>query len=403
MNLQRKIPKASFLCSLVCLLCVLLCSCGKDSQRERMFSKQPSDGSGKEAAGQDSSPASEAASEISESPSEAGQPEPEETALSPITLSFTGDVYLSDTLVNAYRQQGNTAIADDKVLSALADSDITMINHEYACTSETQKVDYQIYNFRSAPEHEYILKELGVDIAGLSNNHILDYGLAGMQETLQTLRGLGIDCVGAGSNIEEAKQAVIREIKGRKIAFVAASHFVPDVSWHASDAAPGILTTYEGTDNYKALMEYISYLKQVENADFVIISAHFGIEKQNEFVPYQQQLSHAWIDAGADLIVGSHAHVLQGMECYKGKYIIYNLGNFLFGNYEKETALLQVEIDKDNQIAARILPCVTKAFYVRSMNDQEAEVLYRFLESVSVNVQLDTQGWIRQNDYDGTH
>ncbi|MCI8371357.1 MAG: CapA family protein [Lachnospiraceae bacterium] len=406
MKLLRKRSGLLLLCMLTALISINLCSCQQKNKKAAADTKQSADSQNLPAHDEDTqtnqndSPENgqNLSPEDSQNPlSDSNQPAENSPDTSPITLSFTGDVYLSEAMVNAYQQHGCAGIADAAVRSALADSDLTMINHEYASTHETQKVDYQIYNFRSEPQHEFILKELGVDIAGLSNNHILDYGVPGMQETIQTLRELGIDCAGAGSNIEEAKQAVIREIKGRRIAFVAVSHFVPDVSWHADSTTPGLLTTYEGTDNYRVLMDYISWLKQSAHADLVIIFAHYGVEKQNTFVPYQQQISRAWIDAGADLVVGSHAHVLQGMECYKGKYIFYNLGNFLFGNYEKETAVLQVEIDQENQIAVKLLPCVTKAFYVRTMNGQEADTLYRFLESVSVNVQVDTQGRVSQN------
>lgn len=391
--MQKDLFKRLLLSSLLFICGTLVCGCGQQKDKEPIkntehtFETQPPI----------DAPTEEATNALTESAQPTAEPEkPKETEHPPITISFTGDVYLGDALINAYRQQGCTGIADDTVLSALSNADITMINHEYACTNETQKVDYQLYNFRSDPEHEYILKELGVDIAGLSNNHIMDYGIAGMQETITSLQSLGIETAGAGSNIDEAKKAVIREVGRRRIAFVAASHFVPDVSWHAGKTTPGLLTAYEGTDNYKILLEYISDLKETGQADFVIIFAHYGVEKQNEFVPYQQQISHAWIDAGADLIVGSHAHVLQGMECYNGKYIFYNLGNFLFANYEKETMVLQVEIDRDNRLTAKILPCVTKAYYVRTMDAQEEETLYRFLESISVNVHIDADGWVRE-------
>lgn len=310
----------------------------------------------------------------------------------PVTLCLTGDVFLGEPLVRAFHEQGALGVLDSVVLDVMKNADLTLINHEYACTNETKKVDYQLYNFRSAPENEYILRELGVDIAGLSNNHILDYGVTGMTETIETLRALGIDCVGAGSQIEEAKSAVIKEINGKRIAFLAASHFVPSTTWHASPTNAGILTTYEGTENYQTLMECIAWLKAEAQAEFIVIFAHYGIEKQHEFVAYQQNLSHDWIDAGADLVVGSHAHELQGIEQYKGKYIFYNLGNFLFGSYAKQTMALCIEIGENNEITPKIMPCLTKNYYVRSMNQEEAQKLYQFLQQMSVNILIDENG-----------
>ncbi len=318
----------------------------------------------------------------------------------PVKLMFTGDVCISDILYNNYVKSGVSGILSDRVFEEFKTASLTIIDHEFTCTDvdDKNKVDYQLFTFKSPTNREYILKEMHVDIANLANNHILDYGYEGLMQTMNTLKSLGIDYVGAGNNLGEAKSAVIKEVNGKKIAILSASRVVPIVEWYATDTRAGVMTTYETTDRYTMILEEIKRLKEEEKCDFVVVAPHFGTEKTNVLEDYQKVVAHGYIDAGADLVMASHAHVLQGIEYYNGKPIYYNMGNFLFGSYYTDTMLVNIEINEDNTCKTKVLPCSSKMFYTSEKTGDELISAYRFLENISINIEIDKDGYVTQKE-----
>jgi len=192
------------------------------------------------------------------------------------------------------------------------------------------------------------LKDAGFDVVSFASNHCLDLGPEAFLDTINVLEEEGLSVVGAGMNIEEARRPVIVERRGTRVAFLAYNSILPPGYW-AETNRPGCapmrgLTLYEqiepdqpGTpcrvhtfphrDDLRALEEDIE--KARSRADLVVVSMHWGIH----FIPavladYQRDVAHAAIDAGADLIVGTHPHILKGIEVYRGKVIFYSLCNF---------------------------------------------------------------------------
>ncbi len=187
----------------------------------------------------------------------------------------------------------------------------------------------------------------GYDIISFAGNHALDAGVQAMFDTLDTLKKNGIAVIGAGKDIEEARKPVILERKGTRIGFLAYNSIIP-AGYAAGPDKPGcnpirVSTYYEVVDNQpgtppriltvpnkedvKAMEESIRALKK--EADLVIVSQHAGVHFQQSVIPmYQKEIGRAAIDAGADLIIGAHAHILKGIEVYKGKVIFYSLCNF---------------------------------------------------------------------------
>jgi poly-gamma-glutamate synthesis protein (capsule biosynthesis protein) len=137
-------------------------------------------------------------------------------------------------------------------------------------------------------------------------------------------------------------------------------------------------------------------LKEEEKCDAVCVYVHYGKNKTPELASYQYTLAHGYIDAGADLVVGSHVHNVQGMEIYNGKPIYYNLGNFLFENYEVDTMVLNVKVNEDNSISTKITPCVSKQYFVQEVEGENAQKIYDYLESISVNVSVDKEGNVKE-------
>ena len=178
--------------------------------------------------------------------------------------------------------------------------------------------------FRADPELAKTMKSYNFSVLSLANNHTMNFGGSGMLDTLEALRLAGISAAGAGANQEEALSPVYLEAKGLRFAFLAYNDIdVVPPSYEAGDDSPG--TAFMNINN---LEEGISLAKQ--QADFVIVSMHSGREYESQHSQRQEEFARAAIDYGAELVLGHHPHVIQDYEMYKGKYIFYSLGNFIF-------------------------------------------------------------------------
>lgn len=312
---------------------------------------------------------------------------PEET-----TIAFTGDILLADNLYAAYLENGVKGFLSDKVYEQLHNADLTFINEEFPFSDRGSPEPGKEYTYRVPPERVQCFLDMGVDVVSISNNHILDYGQEALLDTFDVLDNAGIDYIGAGKDLTRAKQLIIKEVNGKKIGFLAASRVVPSWEWYALDetassaARPGVFTAYDDT----ALCEEIAKADSI--CDFVIVYAHWGIERQETASEYQRIMAKHFIDSGADLVVGSHPHVMQGVEFYKDVPIVYSMGNFLFSNYYSRTTVLTCTIDKDNKCTINFLPCKSQTYYTQEMRDDEIEGFYDFLNSVSFGVTFNDDG-----------
>lgn len=316
----------------------------------------------------------------------------------PVTLSFTGDIYLGDTLYNHYTKSGLTGFLGQSLVDRFKNADLMICDHEYAATNlpDQYKADYQLYTYKAPTEREKIWKELGVDIVTLANNHTLDYGEQGLLDTFDALNANGISYIGAGKNLDEAIKAEIREINGKKIAVLAASRFVPNTGWYAGPNKIGLMTSYLGTDRFQMLKDEISRLKNEEGCDTVIVFVHFGTEKTNQINDNQPVIAHGYVDSGADAVIACHAHTLQGIEIYNNAPIFYNLGNFLFGSYSVDTAVANLTINEDNSVSANVTPCKSAGYVTTEAEGDEAVRILKYIESISVNVNIDENGSITE-------
>lgn len=305
-----------------------------------------------------------------------------------VTLLFAGDVLLSDHVMRAYQKGGGIAgVLDEGYRAQIDQSDFFFVNEEFPFSSRgTQAPDKQ-YTFRLSPEKVSILQEIGIDGVSLANNHALDYGTEALLDSCDTLDQAGILRTGAGHDLEEAKRPVLIEKNRRNIAVIGATRVIPVADWAAGNAHPGMLATYDPT----VLLEEIRRLS--EEQDYVIVYVHWGIEREEFPKDYQRTLGQQYIDAGADLVIGSHPHVLQGIEYYKGKPIVYSLGNFIFGSSIPKTMLLQVTLSGDSEAALRMIPGTSGAGYTQMLQDSgQLQEFYRYMERISFGVHYGDDG-----------
>jgi len=283
----------------------------------------------------------------------------EDTTPEPCVLLFAGDVYLSSHVLNAYDKAGGIAgVLDEGIRAEIEAADIFMVNQEFPFTERGTPAADKQFTFRLPFDRFHIMKEMGIDIVTLANNHILDYGAEGLLDSCEILEREGIPYVGAGKNLERAKKLETITVKGKTIGFLGTSRVYMDGSWAAGPDHPGVFSTYDSRQAVKAIQE------ARELCDYLVVYVHWGVERETTPKEYQRTMGKEYIDAGADLVIGSHPHVLQPVEYYKDKPIVYSLGNFVFGSSIPSTELFKVTLTED-EVQVTEIPCTSSAGYTR--------------------------------------
>ena len=227
----------------------------------------------------------------------------------------------------------------------------------------------------------------------VANNHVYDYGETALLDTLDTLETYKIPYVGAGRNLDEAREIVYFQAGDMKIAYVSATQVERSYVYtrEATDTRAGVLRTYDPA----VFLDVIRRAK--ENSDFVVVYVHWGTEGVSRFEADQQRLGHQYIDAGADLVIGDHPHCLQGVEYYKGVPIFYSLGNFWFNSKTRETGLVEADITREGLVEFRFVPCLQSGCRTTLITDQgKRKKSFQYLQSISANAVIDENGVIRE-------
>lgn len=314
-----------------------------------------------------------------------------------VTLSFAGDISFAEGYANMsyYHNQGDdiTRCIAPEVIARMDSADIMMVNNEFTYSNRGKPLGGKTFTFRAKPETAANLAILSADIVSVANNHVYDYGETALLDTLDTLKQYGIPYVGAGRNLEEAKEIVYFRTGGMKIAYVSATQVERSYVFtkEASVNSPGVLRTYDPA----RFLEVIK--KAEETSDFTVVYVHWGTEGVNQFEADQQSLGHQYIDAGADLVIGDHPHCLQGVEYYKGVPIFYSLGNFWFNSKTRDTGLVEADISPEGLVEFRFIPCLQKGCRTTLVTDEaERQRVFHFLEGISSNAVIDGNGIIRE-------
>lgn len=276
-----------------------------------------------------------------------------------ILISFAGDFTLGTDTKFAYDSSLPAAFINNgknysyfmkNVSNIFSSDDYTLVNLETTFTDSNEKAHKDgdvFYNFKGPKEYVNILTKGSIEGVTIANNHIYDYGKQGITDTVNALKENNVDICGEGYKI-------LRDIKGVKFGFLG-------------------YTGWEYSNDLKTkIVNDISELRK-QGAQVIIPYFHWGIERSYEPYDVQQNLARFSIDNGADAVIGSHPHVIQSLESYKGKLIVYSMGNFCFGGNsnppDKRTFIFQVkaniEDDKLKNFQYKILPTM-----ISSRNDK---------------------------------
>lgn len=312
-----------------------------------------------------------------------------------ITLLFAGDILLDDEYaVMATMKQRTNGVFDsysEETMQEMQAADIFMVNNEFTYTNRGTPTEGKTYTFRADPECAAILQDMGVDIVSLANNHSYDFGEISMRDTFDTLNNIEMPYVGAGLNLDDAAQTIYFEVEDTKIGIVSATQIErvsnPDTK-PATETSPGVFRCFSETRIYDEIA------KAKENCDFVVAYVHWGTESTDELDWSQPDISVKLAEAGADLIVGAHPHVLQEIANVKGVPTIFSLGNYLFNSGTCDTGLLKVTLQNKELKTFQFIPAKQSGCYTQILNGAEKERVLSYMRSISDTVVIDDNGYV---------
>lgn len=328
-------------------------------------------------------------------PSLEESPVPEETSdVVTITISAAGDVTLGThqeqdywySFRQAYDQAEDESYFFANVYDIFSTDDMTLVNLEGPLTLAEEAREGQVYSIKGDPGYVNILTAGSVEAVSMGNNHTLDYQQQGREDTIRAVEEAGI--------IYACEKTVgIYEVKGINIGMIS-----------VNEVSQGYLV--EDT-----IQKGIAELQE-QGADLILVSCHWGVEREYYPEDYQKILGEKCIDWGADLVIGHHPHVLQGIDEYKGKFILYSLGNFCFGANrnppDKDSMIFQqtftfIDGEKQEDQQIRVIPCFVSSVSERNnfqptpaVGEEKARIIGRINEfSLDFGVQFDEDGYIR--------
>ena len=281
-----------------------------------------------------------------DSQEETTTPEPTAESVS-ITVSMVGDCTLgtdvnfdqSTSFDAFYQMKNDPGYFFQNVKDIFTADDLTVANMEGTLTTSNDR-QQKTFAFKGDPSYTEILTRGGVEATNLANNHSHDYGDQSYEDTIQYLEAAGITTFGYD-------RTAVMDVKGIKVGLI------------------GIYELKDGLGRQQQVIDTIQAVKD-QGAQVIIVSFHWGTEKSNIPDDIQKTLAHLAVDQGADLVVGHHPHVLQGIEKYQGKNIVYSLGNFCFGGNknpsDKDTMIFQQTFTVENgelveDDVTNIIPC----------------------------------------------
>ena len=299
-------------------------------------------------------------------PSEAVEPDQD------YTISIVGDISLADNweVMPVYdsRGKGVNGILSEEVLKVMRESNFMVANSEFTVSNRGSKTPGKDYTFRAKPERLSIYNDMGVDLVTLANNHVYDFGPLAFNDMLDSFDAIKMPHVGAGRNLDEAKKPYYLTMpNGYRIAFVNATRAE---KWGID--TPGATATTGGVLLCYDTAEFISTIKEAKaNSDYVIAIIHWGTEGSHQLEQVQKTTARDYLNAGVDIIVGGHAHALQGIDYNNGKPIIYNLGDFIFNNGTEDTGILQIKFLANGGVKYYFLPGQQSNVFTRLLSGNE--------------------------------
>jgi poly-gamma-glutamate synthesis protein (capsule biosynthesis protein) len=287
-------------------------------------------------------------------PTAAPSPTPEPRGR--LVIHGTGDVNLDPSYISSFAANGYE-YAWSGLDGLFLEDDLTVVNLECPASDEGTIIPKE-FNFRCDPDALPAMRRAGVEVANQANNHGYDYGPEALMDSVANLRRAGIEPVGAGRDDRAALRPAILEIDGWTVAVVGIGMVVDPAEGVAAPDHPGIAAGHDTAAMLRAIEDAESH------ADLVIVTIHWGVELDTEPRAEQIALGQQFVEAGADIVFGHHAHRLQPVTHYRGRPIFWGLGNFVWPNFSAEgstTAVARAIVRPDGSVRGALLPAFIEA------------------------------------------
>ena len=288
-----------------------------------------------------------------------------------VVISIAGDILLDRGVAKAI-EKNDASYPYNGVTRIFNHDDITIANLECPLTlAGGGALKAKRFVFKAEPSHAVALKSAGFDVLMLANNHTMDYWSEGLADTMEALSNSGILYAGAGLGEDKIQPCFIKK-NGINIGILSYSSLPPEGFVHIAGKAT---IAYARTGFLDKMRSEVA--STAERCDFLIVYFHWGIEYRHDVSDAQIEIAHAAVDSGASVVVGTHPHVLQGRETYKGAPIYYSVGNFVFDKQipdgTDEALILQITLSKSQITAIDELPIVIEACQPYIPDSQKSE------------------------------
>ncbi len=270
-----------------------------------------------------------------------------------VTIAFGGDVHFEGAIERRLARDPQTTLGP--IATVLRQADLAVVNLETAVTTRGSAQD-KSFNFRAPATAFTALRAAGVDVATMANNHGMDFGPVGLADSMRAAAAARFPTVGVGRDADEAFSPYMAKVNGQRIAVIGATQVLDDnlaSAWTAGDGKPGLASAYQ----VGRLLGAVRAARR--KADTVVVDLHWGKELSPCPIERQRQLAPRLVDAGADIVVGSHAHVLLGGGYLDNAYVDYGLGNFVFysgGGVTARSGVLNLTVRGRAVTKARWIP-----------------------------------------------
>ena len=305
-----------------------------------------------------------------------------------VSIAVTGDVMIGRNMVGVLSLDSSPFEGVSNVTSKV---DLLLINFENAATTSENAIKGDI-PLKCDPSYVPLAKGNNNTVAALANNHATDYGVDGLHDTINYLKDANITPMGAGDSEDAAHKAVVENINGRKITilnYMDSNNFAEydyESLPYANGSNPGY-SAYNSADAQKQI-------KENNDSDVIIVFMHFGNEYSTSPNEDQEKIAHELIDYGADVVVGSHPHVPQGIEMYKGKPIFYSLGNFMFdlsGGDMDATYFVEIDLNEGTG-QCTVYPVYNSNFLPVLMSPDDGKTFLKALTPLSHDLNITDEG-----------
>lgn len=297
-----------------------------------------------------------------------------------INVLFCGDYAPVGSHQDKIRK-GKNVLSDVKDI--VSKNDVSFVNLEVPLTDSTDAIIKNGPNLKCSSECIKPLRDIGISVVGLANNHVMDFGASGLKDTQEVCLKANIDTVGAGEDLKSARKIFYKKVKNKIIAIIAVAEYEFSI---ASDSQPGV-----------APLDHVSIFYQIEeakkNADIILLTIHAGNEHFPLPRPRLRDTCKFFIDLGVDAVINHHTHIPSAYEFYKGKPIIYGLGNFLFeseqnheGWNEGYMASLSFDLESGNFSKLDLIPYVQSidSISLKLMDGKDKEIFEKKISSLNM-------------------